>query len=119
VDGVGSMLVIEARRGGAQSEASRVYHRSKEDGAGARLVAPSIGALIRMWLDVFEAAIARYDRARDRWIIDLERLPAGFDERLLSSAASARTVERRRARRIRRCRAKLRTLKPTHRTTLR
>ena len=82
-DGVGSMLVVDAAPDGGQPEASAVHYRSKDDGASAEIIAPSVGALVRMWLAVFDAAVDSYDHDQDRWALALDELPADFDERLL------------------------------------
>jgi cell wall assembly regulator SMI1 len=83
-DGVGGMLIIDAAVDNAPTEVCPVWYRAIDFSSDqAVLVAPSMGALVHHWRVALATAAEPYDHVRDLWVLDDERLPAGYDERLL------------------------------------
>jgi cell wall assembly regulator SMI1 len=82
-DGVGGMLVVDAAAGTPAREQCPVRYRTRDDGSNAALVAPSIGALVHEWIRALAEGTGSYDEREDRWTLDFETLPPGFDHRLL------------------------------------
>jgi cell wall assembly regulator SMI1 len=82
-DGLGGMLVLGTAVDDPSREVCPVRYRSNDAGSDAPVVAPSIGALVREWIIALEAAARPYDHRRDRWLLNVAKLPAGYDDRLL------------------------------------
>jgi hypothetical protein len=82
-DGLGGMLVISAAVDDPHREVCPIMYRATDDGSDAALVAPSIGALVRQWIIALDAAAQSYDHRRDVSLLEREKLPAGYDDRLL------------------------------------
>lgn len=81
-DGVGGMLVVEAAVDEEHS-VSPVLYRANDDGVNAQIVAPTIGGLVQRWIEALEAGAATYDHEQERWTLCPDRLPPGYDDRLL------------------------------------
>jgi cell wall assembly regulator SMI1 len=82
-DGVGGMLVIEGKVDEPKAICP-VWHRAIDDSTDqAAILAPSIGALVQQWTIAVQTATGSHSERGDRWTLDRDTLPAGFDDRLL------------------------------------
>jgi cell wall assembly regulator SMI1 len=82
-DGVGGIAVVRAGAEDAPQAVSPVLYRDRDAGSNAIPLAPSIGALVHQWITILDAGAGSYDRRRDRWVLVPEKLPPGYDERIL------------------------------------
>jgi len=80
-DGVGCMAVISAGRDDASKAVCPVLFRDWD--GEASLLAPSIGTLVCQWISVLDAGAETYDHRQDRWVFVPEKLPPGYDDRIL------------------------------------
>jgi hypothetical protein len=75
----GAALVIEASD---DAHVSPVSVHLIDDGSDIPVSAPSMGTLVRWWLELFDLGICAYDRGADRWRRDADALPPHYDHRL-------------------------------------
>jgi hypothetical protein len=75
----GAALVIDASD---DAQVSPVSVHLKDDGSDIPVSAPSLGTLVRWWLELFDLGACTYDRDAGRWQRDADALPPHYDRRL-------------------------------------